>query len=458
MRINHEIGNWGVWADYVRHAGVKRFYSIPIFFSGKLWGNWGMTYERENVTLSEHSLKLLVSIGKMLELVLARQSYVIQLADAVKQAESATRAKSTFLSTMSHELRTPLNSVIGYSDLLSDANVSPQEIVEYASGINHSSNVLVNLINDLLDFSKLEADQMQIVTAPTDLHLMFHELSAVFQLSASAKGVLLRFHIRPEMPLLYLDELRIRQILMNLVGNAVKYTPAGSIDVTAEYDADHTLSLVVADTGLGVEPSAQKIIFEPFTQQDAIRDAKIFKGTGLGLAIVKTLVEKMGGHIGLQSEVDKGSTFSVVIPKVEPFTESAPMTAGDEYSVDTSLKILLVDDVPMNINLFEKMLAKLNITDVHKAYSAAEALVILEKYPVDLIFTDMLMPEVDGLELTERIRSNNKYDTIDIYLVTADVDARISAAEKYFSGVLLKPITLKDIKIVVSVKRKTTDE
>ena len=458
VQMKHEIGEWGIWTDYVRHAGVKRFYSIPIYFSGKLWGNWGMTYERKNVTLSERSLNLLVSVGRMLELVLVRQNYVIQLAKAVEQAESATRAKSAFLSTMSHELRTPLNSVIGYSDLLSDANVSQREMVEYASGINHSSNVLVNLINDLLDFSKLEANQMQIVTAPTDLHLMFHELSAVFQLSASAKGVLLRFHIRPELPLLYLDELRIRQILMNLIGNAVKYTPAGSIDVTAEYGADHTLSLIVADTGFGVEPTAQKIIFEPFTQQDAVRDTKIFKGTGLGLAIVKTLVEKMRGHIDLRSEVDKGSTFSVVIPTVEPFSDVVPVLNGDEYTVDTSLKILLVDDVPMNINLFEKMLAKLNVDCVHKAYSAVEALAILEEHSVDLIFTDMLMPEVDGLELAEKIRSNKKYDAIDIYLVTADVDARISAAEKFFSGVLLKPITLKDIKKAVSVKRKTTDK
>lgn len=451
MNRAHNPGDWGIWEHYVRAAGVKRFYSMPIFLHGKLWGNWGMTFERENVKLADRHLLLIESIGQMLELILIRQMYDVTLSDALKQAQAATRAKSAFLSTISHELRTPLNSVIGFSDLLADANVSPRDVAEYANGINLSSKALLSLINDLLDFSKLEADQMRIVTAPTDLKTIFRELQAVFHQTAAAKDLTLNFSIRPDFPILGLDDLRVRQILMNLIGNALKYTSVGSVTITAEYGADGALTLAVADTGIGVEPEARQRIFEPFIQQDAVRDSKVFKGTGLGLAIVKTLVEKMGGRIELASELGKGATFTMILPSVERYDRSAAASANDDgKSVNTALKVLLVDDVTLNLNLFERMLKKLNITNVRKTTSATEALAILDESPIDILFTDMWMPEMDGVALANIIRENPRFDSVRLYVVTADVDARITLAKSLFSGVLLKPITLKDIERLVS--------
>lgn len=449
------LGNWGVWGEYVRQTGTRRFYAIPIFLHGKLWGNWGMSFVKENVSLGERSLQLLTSIGRMLELVLLRQEYIVNLAKALERAESATRAKGVFFAAINHELRTPLTSIIGYSTLLSEANVSQQDIVEYASRINVSSKVLLSLVNDILDFSKLEADHIKIILATTDLVVMFNELHTMFQQAAAAKGIELSFRIQPEMPLLGLDDLRVRQILMNLINNAIKYTETGSITFSADYDVRGTLSLTVTDTGIGIEPELQQRIFEPFIQLDDGREVKKFKGIGLGLPIVKSLTEKMGGSIALDSEVGSGSTFRVILPKVDVIDLSVPVTAEDgEQTVDTALHALLIDESPKNLKLFEIMLNKLNITSIYKAGSATEALAILEKHPIAILFIDMSASNTDGVALAESLRADKRFESLRIFAVTSDVDSWLSLTESLFTGVLLKPITLKDLKKIIS---KTTD-
>lgn len=456
IKSTNTLSDWGVWEKCIRQSGTKRFYVMPIFLHGKLWGNWGMSFVNENISLGERSLQLIISIGRMLELVLLRQEYIAKLAEALERAEAATRAKSVFFAAVNHELRTPLTSIIGYSSLLSETNVPPKDLIEYATRINVSSKVLLSLINDILDFSKLEADQIKIVLASTDLVVMFRELYAIFHQAAAAKGIELAFHIQPEMPLLGLDDLRVRQILMNLVNNAIKYTETGSITFSADYDAQGTLSLTVTDTGIGIEPELQQRIFEPFIQLADGCEARKFKGIGLGLPIVKSLTEKMGGSIVLDSEVGCGSTFRITLPRVNVFDLSAPVTAEDgEQPIDTALHVLLVDDFSKSRSLFEIMLNKLNITSIYKAASSPEALAILEKHPIDILFIDMSIANTDGLALAETLRADKRFESIRIYAVTADVDAWLSLTESLFSGVLLKPITLKELKKIIS---KTADE
>lgn len=434
----------GRWKDYMTELHIQKLYVMPIFLKGEQWGHWSVSFKKENVALPNQSLQLMASIGSMLELVLMRQTYIADLANALDQAQTATRAKSVFLSTMGHELRTPLNAIIGFSELLSEADVSGEEQREYLSGINLSGKLLYSLINDVLDFSKLESDRMEIVVVPTDLVQMFRELKVMFRQPCAAKGIAFDCPIRADMPLLGLDELRIRQILMNLVGNAVKFTQNGSVRLSAEYTDDAALKLVVKDTGIGINPSAQEGIFEPFVQQDSLRDTKVFKGTGLGLAIVKRLVEKMRGRIELTSEVGKGSTFSVLLPSIESFERSpepAAQSGGEqsERKIGRPLSVLLVDDIPLNLTVMEAMMAKLNVSNVLKTTSAEEALRKLKENPVDLVFTDMWMPGMNGLELSRAIHADRSLSRVKIILLTAD--AETIEMKDGFDAVMMKPFT-----------------
>ena len=370
-----------------------------------------------------------------------------KLQTAMEQALAADRAKSYFLATMSHELRTPLNAVIGFSELLQDGNVSREDQLDYLRSINCAGSALLNLVNDVLDLSKLE--QMNIAPVRTDLSGLAEEIVSVFQLKAKQKNIQLVSRLTGVRNPVYVDHLRIRQILLNLVGNAIKFTHEGGVTVAIEYRISGgdvgELSIQVADTGIGIAKESLKKIFEPFVQAESTRGNRVYEGSGLGLAISMRLVQRMGGTIEAVSEPGRGSTFTVKLKEIRcESREGERAVSGEQTASRLSperQRGLLVDDVPMNLKVLQAMLRKLNIESVC-AESGEKALEILRSdQDFNFILTDLWMPGMDGEQLTDAIRSfDRKFIVI---AVTADTEAKNSFAAEKFDEILPKPVTLE---------------
>ncbi len=377
-----------------------------------------------------------------------------ELQKAMEKAQAADRAKSAFLATMSHELRTPLNAVIGFSELLRQGNIQPAEQDEYLRSINLAGSALLNLINDVLDLSKLEADQMTINYARVDVASLLDEMALVFKLKAREKNLTLTVDSSQARGLLYVDELRLRQILLNLVGNAVKFTHAGGVRVYAEFkldpnESEGTLEIKVSDSGIGISAEHIRMIFDPFVQDNSTRGQRAYEGTGLGLAISKRLIQKMGGDIRVVSKPGSGSTFIVRINKVRYEKEFVlPDSSREDSSVgrvEQSCRILLVDDVMLNLKVLSAMLKKLGVESV-SAISGKEALQFLRKREhFDLILTDLWMPDMNGAELAGILHRDPRFSSIPIIAVTADSQV-VAGVEDAFNGILLKPITLDSLR------------
>ncbi|MBS1370157.1 MAG: PAS domain-containing protein [Lentisphaeria bacterium] len=379
-----------------------------------------------------------------------------ELQTAMEQAQAANRAKSFFLATVSHELRTPLNAVIGFSELLRNGVVTPAEQDEYLHSINFAGNALLNLINDVLDLSKLEADQMNMVLAKTDAAQLVRETVSVFKLKAQEKNLALTVECRTRGLVLYLDHLRLRQVILNLVGNAVKFTSEGSVSVEAEFEPDHfggtgTFTIRVADTGIGISPENVRKVFDPFVQDESTRGTHIYEGSGLGLAISQRLVAKMGGSIGLESTPGAGSVFSVRLPGIRCEAETAAASeapAPVAATGETVCRALLVDDVPLNLKVLQAMLRKLDIECISVS-SGAEALECLRTGTrVEVILTDLWMPDMNGVELARRLAQNPETSWIPVVAVTADTQV-VADSENIFADVILKPVTLEALRKVV---------
>lgn len=449
VETNKDLVEESSWGEMIRELGVKSFYAVPVFYQGKLWGVFGLSFEREKKHLTKPQIQLIQSVATTIEILILRQSYYAELSHALEKAREADRAKSVFLATMSHELRTPLNAVIGYADLLLDEKLSRTEIGEYAGNISLAGKALLSLINDILDLSKIEADQLKIVPAPTDIKSLFEELKNVFQQAAKSKGIGLQFNLAPYFPQLYLDELRLRQILFNLIGNAIKFTHEGSVIVSARYEDRH-FEASIEDTGIGIGSEHQKTIFEPFVQQDAVRDSRIYKGTGLGLSISQKLAEKMGGTIILKSEPEKGSLFTLRLESVEVCRqEEKSPNERPEPEISTGWSVLLVDDVGMNLRLLELMFLRLGIK-AETADSGQEALKKMSERKFDLVFTDLWMPGMSGEALARAIREKSVFSGVRIVAVTADT--KLTQQEnRDFDEILLKPVTLEGLKRVLTV-------
>ncbi len=385
-----------------------------------------------------------------------RQKKELQI--AMEQAQAADRAKSYFLATVSHELRTPLNAVIGFSELLQQGGVDPDTQKDYLHSISFAGTALLNLVNDVLDLSKLAADQVTLVPARTAVAELVREVASVFKLKSKEKGLDLRVDISRAPHVLFVDNLRLRQILFNLLGNAFKFTHSGYIAIDAETFIEEgasgaALVIRVSDTGIGISKEGQKNIFDPFVQDCTIPGKRMYEGTGLGLSIIKKLLEKMGGVIELQSEPGEGSVFTVRIGGLG-FEEHAVPALPAPISPESSpraeeprfaFRVLIVDDIPINLKVLRGMLKKLGI-ECTLANSAAEAFGALEEPGAcyDAVLTDMWMPETSGAELAVRIRKDARFASIPVYVVTADTQVAEADAKK-FSGILHKPITLESL-------------
>ena len=382
-----------------------------------------------------------------------------KLEAAMEQALAADRAKTYFLATMSHELRTPLNAVLGFSELLQGDDVSPEDQIDYLRSINCAGSALLNLINDVLDLSKLEADQMNIAPVRTDLVQLAEEIISVFQLKAKQKNIALISQVTGIQSPVYVDHLRIRQILLNLFGNAIKFTHQGCVTVKIDFYPPATgnageLSIQVADTGIGISEEQLKKIFDPFFQAESTRGNRVYEGSGLGLAISMRLVQRMGGFIEAASRPEHGSSFTVRLKNVRyegVCGDSA--AAGGKRSLEpppVRLRVLLVDDVPMNLKVLQAMLRKLNIDSVC-AESGVQALEILEKDKnFRFILTDLWMPEMDGEQLTDAVRAIPGCRKLRIVAVTADTEAKNNFSAEKFDDILSKPVTLETLQTMFS--------
>jgi signal transduction histidine kinase/CheY-like chemotaxis protein len=330
---------------------------------------------------------------------------------ALRQAQEATLAKAEFLANMSHEIRTPLNAVLGFSQLLQSAALDGV-YRDYLSNLKVAGQSLLRILNDVLDYSKMEAGKLEIVKEPFDLMDLLDSVSGLFSFQLMEKGLPLRVQVDTNVPRhLVGDALRLRQVLINLVGNALKFTERGEISVhierLAEAGQSLTLRLTVTDTGIGMSQEQVARLFADFTQADSSITRR-FGGTGLGLSICRRLVELMGGDILVHSEPGQGSRFSFSVELDQAGAAAGDAGALAEAAPDLSAlrgaHVLLVEDNPVNLVLSRAFLQDMGVT-VATAGDGLEALAQARGHAFDAILMDLQIPEIDGLEATRRIRA-----------------------------------------------------
>ena len=366
-----------------------------------------------------------------------------------EQALHASAEKSAFLASMSHEIRTPMNALYGYSELLAKTPDSPRAR-EYIRAIQTSGEALMALINDILDLSRIEAGKLALDPEPVDVRGLMDSTLAVFTQPAANKQLQLSGHVAPAVPpVLMLDSARLRQVLMNLVSNAVKYTDDGAVKVSihsvAGSDDEHVhLVMEVSDTGIGMDLDKQRRLFEPFYRgdEDAMADRE---GTGLGLAIVRKLLELMNGKVSVKSEPGRGSAFRVTLSDVPMAEDLSSGDSGSPTDVDfdrlAPSRVLIVDDVAWNRDLLAAYIGSERHV-IETAADGEEAIERVRDFEPDVVFMDLRMPRMDGRTATACIRRQAGDAAPRVVAVTASsLEDRSDAANEIFDGYLRKPVS-----------------
>jgi len=373
-------------------------------------------------------------------------------------AEAATAAKSQFVANMSHEIRTPLNAVIGYAQLLisdDQTAVLPGHILEYLRTIERGGKTVSDIINNLLQLSKIEAGKIERFEEDVPLRAFFQELYELQLAEASKRGVLWRFEAGAGLnSTVRLERTKAAQIVLNLSGNALKFTPAGKSAVLAADREGETLKIELRDEGIGIAPERQAAVFQPFEQAE-LSTTRTYGGTGLGLTIVRSLAELLGGSVSLESAVGQGSTFRVQLPaplainsKVSPVTEPVP----EPLKFRPGTRIVLAEDDPVSQKLMNLLLGKLGL-EVHIAPDGRRAVELVKEVKPDLVLMDMHMPEMDGLEAIRVLRDDPAAPHPPMVILSANVFSDQQSGDLARQGVaefLTKPVNRVQLQAVLA--------
>lgn len=427
---------------YIIKNATRQF--IEVIRTQEALDNSNKQLSRFNITLEEE----VRSRTGELETALHKQIEMAEdLKTAKEEAVSANQLKSEFLANMSHEIRTPLNAVIGFSELLEQEVKEPKQ-VQYLHAIKNGGKTLLSLINNILDLSKIESGHMKVELHPLHLKPFLREIMTMFIEPGKKKGLEISCKVAENLPeWIIADEIRIRQILFNLISNAIKFTAKGSVtlnvsSVPSAKEGIIDLVFTIKDTGIGITPKNQMKIFDAFVQNEG-QDSRQYGGTGLGLAICRKLAQLMDGDITLSSRLNEGSEFTLKLANIE-ISEALFVEGEETFGKNTVLfspaKILIVDDIAENRLLLREFLHEFGF-ELEEAIDGLEATEMIREENYDLILMDIRMPRMDGLEAIRFIRDTLDIDTVPVIAVTASV-----MKEDYehllnaFDGIIEKPV------------------